>query len=636
MDEKIKRFQQLSSQIDELYYNGKDEDGEKLLNVALKQSLENIAYRLFFEGELAGYKDKDYVKQEALFHKASDISPDDHFLLRNVGTSLHMQGKNDEAIEWFKKALVSNDQDFQALGNIGVSLSEQRKEDEAIKWFEKALAINDKDFLAIRNMAFSEYHRKNPKVGFEKIKKAYELSPTAKNMLRDLTFFCIFLDLDVNEVIKDIRKGVELPTREKGVTELEALVASVQVNFQDRIEDFLEQKREAEKRLEDFLKAASDLRKDISFFLHLRKWNSFTPTIPSWDEERSIGGGYFICHAGKGTVIDPGYNFLENFYKAGCRVVDIDNVIITHAHNDHTNDFESIMTMLHQYNSHNNFKPSDIKYKKINVYMNTGSFLKFSGLLDLRMCPYLNNVYTMTPDIQFKLDAGMTLTVLPAYHDELVTKKYAVGLHFSIKIKEDERRILFTSDTSLFPQNDQNMADKSRPEIHERYGDFKKEINLLVPHLGSIKDNEIKSPINSENVFYPNHLGILGVARMITVIKPKLAVISEFGEELKGFRRELIDLLSGVVKGYFREDMDVPVVLPGDLPFIYNIGEESIYCVMSESMVSFEKMKYGKHDRSNNFYYYSRENDSNVGKLKGYCQSFETKRNGKICSSYIK
>lgn len=674
MNEKIERFRQLSSQIDELYVSGKDAEGEKLLNDALKQASDNEAYRLFFEGELAEYKGKDKKRQEALFREAAGINPNDHFILRSLGVSLFYQDKYEEAIEWYKKALAINEKDYDALRNIGVSLSKQGKFEESLEWYKKALAINDKDYDAVRQIgvslskqgkpeealecykkalaindndyrayrewSVSEYKRGNIEEAFEKIKKAYELSPKDKDVQAVLQIVCRRAGRDVNEVIKKISKGVEPPRIEKGVPDLKALVGMVQEPFREKIDLFSEEKKNAEKRLDDFLRPASDLRDDISFFLLLRKWNSYTPIIPSGDDERSVGGGYYIRHGGNGTVIDPGYNFIENFYKAGCRIVDVDNVIITHAHNDHTNDFESIMTLLHQYNSHNKYKPDDPKYKKIKVYMNTGSLLKFAGLLDLRGCPFIDYLYTMTPEIQFKLGDGMKLTVLPAYHDELVAKKYAVGLHFSIPTKEGERRILFTSDTGLFPQikrGDQDKADISKPEIHEKYGDFKKDINLLVPHLGSIKEQEIKMSIDSEDVFYPNHLGILGAARMITVIKPRLAVISEFGEELKVFRKELIDLLSGVVKGYYDDDSAAaPVVLPGDLPFIYNIGAESVHCVLSEGMTPFAKMKYELHDSSNNFYYYSEEKARHLGKLEGYCKSFEDKRNGKICPSYMK
>ena len=72
----------------------------------------------------------------------------------------------------------------------------------------------------------------------------------------------------------------------------------------------------------------------------LRKWNSYTPALPSGGDEQSRGGGYFIWHNGHGTVIDPGYNFIQNLDEACCRLCDINNIVLTHAHNDHTIDFK--------------------------------------------------------------------------------------------------------------------------------------------------------------------------------------------------------------------------------------------------------------------------------------------------------
>ncbi len=62
------------------------------------------------------------------------------------------------------------------------------------------------------------------------------------------------------------------------------------------------------------------------------------------------GGGYFFKIHDYGIVIDPGFNFLDNFKYAGYSFNDIDHILITHAHNDHTTDLESILTLLHQYN----------------------------------------------------------------------------------------------------------------------------------------------------------------------------------------------------------------------------------------------------------------------------------------------
>ncbi|WP_275372856.1 MBL fold metallo-hydrolase [Clostridium tertium] len=60
---------------------------------------------------------------------------------------------------------------------------------------------------------------------------------------------------------------------------------------------------------------------------------------------------------GKGIVIDPGFNFIENFKGLNHYFDEIDIVLISHAHNDHTADIESILTLLHKYNE--NIKSSD-------------------------------------------------------------------------------------------------------------------------------------------------------------------------------------------------------------------------------------------------------------------------------------
>ena len=47
-------------------------------------------------------------------------------------------------------------------------------------------------------------------------------------------------------------------------------------------------------------------------FFILRRWGSYTPGVI----QRSAGGGYFLNWDGKGVVIDPGFNFLDNFIQS--------------------------------------------------------------------------------------------------------------------------------------------------------------------------------------------------------------------------------------------------------------------------------------------------------------------------------
>ena len=170
----------------------------------------------------------------------------------------------------------------------------------------------------------------------------------------------------------------------------------------------------------------------------LRKWNSYTPALPaSPDDERSRGGGYFIWHNGHGTVIDPGFNFVENFHQAGGRMCDIHNIILTHAHPDHTAEFETLRTLLFEYNDNirelnkkraTQTSSPPLPLKRVRFFLNNGAFRKFAGMLDLREHEFTDRVFTLNRDSEFDLLGGGRLRVLPAYHDELLSRDQAVGL----------------------------------------------------------------------------------------------------------------------------------------------------------------------------------------------------------------
>ncbi len=80
--------------------------------------------------------------------------------------------------------------------------------------------------------------------------------------------------------------------------------------------------------------------------------------------------------------------------------------------------------------------------------------------------------------------------------------------------------------------------------------------DIVVLHLGDIKEHEVFSvfPVDNEKRLYKNHLGAIGVTLMLENLlyskdcKTKLAIISEFGEELKGMRKEIVDLIRNSVE----------------------------------------------------------------------------------------
>ncbi len=261
---------------------------------------------------------------------------------------------------------------------------------------------------------------------------------------------------------------------------------------------------DTKERTDSFIRHDSRFASDFSFLLVLREWNSYTPVIPG-EEESDRGGGYFILHAGEGIVIDPGYDFIENFYRAGGLLCDIDHVIVTHAHDDHTAELEALLMLFHR-----RWTAKNVTNKKpVSLYLSAGVQRKFAGLLDLRE-PKFRRVVTMCPTEKglaqrVRLNSDTVLTVLPAYHDDVITQNSAVGLAFEFSTKNGTRKVVFTGDSGLYPVKlgadgkkilYDNNEETPMPDVgegkalYERYPKRFRRPDLLVAHIGSIKESE--------------------------------------------------------------------------------------------------------------------------------------------------
>lgn len=150
-----------------------------------------------------------------------------------------------------------------------------------------------------------------------------------------------------------------------------------------RFQGNLEYQAEQQKKLDEFIKKGKSTKTTPpNQLVVLRKWNSYTPLLPpSREDFVSKGGGYFLRMGNTGIVIDPGFNFIENYLEAGFKLDDIDHIFLSHAHNDHTVELEGIFSLLFKRNKRE--KPP----KKIKLYMNLGAFKKYSGYFDLSKPP---------------------------------------------------------------------------------------------------------------------------------------------------------------------------------------------------------------------------------------------------------
>lgn len=346
-----------------------------------------------------------------------------------------------------------------------------------------------------------------------------------------------------------------------------------------------------------------------NFIEVLQRWNSFTPIVGN-NNLGSKGGGLFVKIENKGFVIDPGFNFIENFRNAGYSFQDIDYVFVSHAHNDHSANIEHILTLLHKHNKkirdENNekneqeiqrnersngesqsesSKPTLNKSEKfIKIFMASSVHSKYSGMFVFSDSTKIDIEYIF-PGKTIQLDK-VEVIITKAKHDDQISKETPVGFTFVI----EKHAIVYTGDTGFNKTiRDEYLNLKKR--LNEK--EIKKENIVLIANLGGFKENEKLCPdlddLTKEGMrnpdlerkiyeksFYPNHLGRLGLVEVNKCLDPGICLISEFGEELDNHRVELSEIFNSV----FNKKISF---IPADIGLNITIQDKGYLCRVIDS-----------------------------------------------------
>lgn len=337
-------------------------------------------------------------------------------------------------------------------------------------------------------------------------------------------------------------------------------------------------------------------------FVGLQRWNSTSPA-----QGRSVGGGYFIYHTDKngridlGVAVDPGFDFLRNLFHYGFSLLDINVVLLSHAHVDHVRDFESMVALCLELKKRTGKKHKLQAIMTLGVYRRLSHVILSPGLrefvepyiLDIEkeidrkfVEPYFEDVSpnislessavvqgpgpkfrfvsTTRPDSRVRpliadnepdaRGVHLTITATRAYHED--HSDYSDSFGFKIQIIDydsepiNDRTIGYTGDTSW------------HTNIMEPY----KDCDALIVHLGSLFDRTGKKQFSNYDkdgkqcwalVKEKNHpylTGMLHFLREITAgtwhesSKRPLVLVSEFGEELRG--RIRVDLYRRLKRAY--------------------------------------------------------------------------------------
>jgi hypothetical protein len=320
--------------------------------------------------------------------------------------------------------------------------------------------------------------------------------------------------------------------------ELKGEFAGILLNsqdFEDKIARYLKRERSYES----------------NYFLSLRQWNSYTPIL-RFREGDPRGGGYFLKWDDTGIAVDPGHGFIQNLFECGLSIADIDVIIITHDHPDHTQEFPLLIDLLFQFNKR---KAEGTARKQFSFLLNTSSFSKFAPIIRYETEPKLCQVLWRHKEIKLGKTNSIRIKPTLTKHKELGGSEMGVGLLFTL-YEEGKKQcsVGITSDTAWTPFliDEFNRAD------------------ILVAHLGTIHETEIY-----KRKFYDKHLGILGLYNLFAHLlqqqhRPKIMIISEFGEELSKSRTPVANVCRSSIDETGRTRF-----LPADIGLKIRLGKRS-------------------------------------------------------------
>ena len=385
------------------------------------------------------------------------------------------------------------------------------------------------------------------------------------------------------------------------------------------LHDFVNRKREFEGDIyaKLFTPAINVVPRCGNVFSVLRRWNSASPVImrtrkvavAQGDHGRpedlklnydlrchgdhhpeSKGGGYFLRWNGYGIVIDPGIFFFENFLEY-YSISDINLVIISHDHPDHSIDIKSLFMLLVESAQRGKSRAP------IDFWIDPGSSSEFySYILNLQakeetreqqdkakgtlkprlignVYPYYKDVSQSSPNkpnIWTIAEKGIHIrAIYNEKHWTISMPKQSFGILVSLyntgqslKESKDPNQIIYITGDGGF---DENVVK----QVTTALGGNK--IDILVAHVGSLHELDLTNTTNFDKGIYETHLGMRGVVELVDRLKPDITVVSEYGEEMNTFRKRFCSMIDfhrisrlGRTE-CVQEDSSPRAVIPGDI-----------------------------------------------------------------------
>lgn len=507
---------------------------------------------------------KRYDESIASHQKALDTPSYDTpgFAYNNMGLAYTRKKEYDRAIECYQKALdtPSFDTPGDAYHNMGVACSTKLEYNRAVEYYQKALYTPSYDTPHLTRVNLAIVYRKTGELAKAKEEIDRVLSePDTENEHTRAKY--------VLGLIEEAMAGIN-PSPDE-----EALVSSSGRSNSDSPEERMRTKLRTSKtdqndKYQDYLQRPTSERDNV--FSCMRGWSSSVTLLEGSNDSHWRGGGYFLKWQGRGIVIDPGFDFIDNFHDADYTGKEISAVLISHNHSDHNYDLRSLDDL--RYELHSRWKtlnPEGIDLKNYIVVIDEDTFKGF----DPDKSPFrVLKTFDIKSSVRQKWlvrpeDIPMTVEHFPVEHGDDVS--HAVGMRLLLHPDREGNDIVvgYTGDTEYFDVLSKHLQG----------------CDVLIAHISMPDGEELGDDQKAADHFKKRHLGLNGTAKLIAETNPKLTLIGEFWAGRADIRIELIQAL--------RKRTGRDSILPTGLGFHLSLPTLEVECTNCQKKVPHDQIK---------------------------------------------
>ena len=118
-----------------------------------------------------------YASLDTLWRDTLAKNPNCSMAHSNLGSLLYDQGRMEEAMEHYRKAVQTDPNNCEALNNLGIALAAQGQFDEAIKDFRQAIRIKPNDCDALDSLGIALATQGQFEAAIENFRKAIQIKP---------------------------------------------------------------------------------------------------------------------------------------------------------------------------------------------------------------------------------------------------------------------------------------------------------------------------------------------------------------------------------------------------------------------------------------------------------------------------